>query len=153
MRPSTIYQLSPALQPRSALSTMMQPPTYAQCTADSASCSVDDASESPSPPQSTPSPCASATSHSPLPSPPPFSPAHLSKVLTNSRAHARQPRSIVWSHFVKAPDYTTSKKATCVHCNKTFMSRHGSTSTMHMHLQKNHPSVLVTPDGAESPDR
>jgi hypothetical protein len=66
---------------------------------------------------------------------------------------ARQPRSLVWKHFIKAGDYETSKKATCMHCTAVLTASGGSTSSMLQHVQKQHPDVLTQPDGAESPDR
>ena len=115
-------------------------PTDSQPTADIAACSTDNPSESS--PLSSSSPRASTAP-----------PDHISNFPANNYVNGRQPRSEVWLHFVKAADYMTSRKATCMHCNKTFMSRRGSTSTMHLHLKKNHASMLSTSAGAESLDR
>jgi hypothetical protein len=112
--------------------------TDTQCTADMAT--SDNLPESFPSPLSTPSLRAS-----------PAPPVHVLSFPADNSINGRQPRSKVWHHFLKAADYTTSKKATCMHCNKTFMSRHGSTSTMRLHLEKNHPNMLSA--GAESPDR
>ena len=112
--------------------------TDSQHTADIAACSSGNASETS--PLETPSPCASTAP-----------PVHVLGFPERNCINGRQPRSEVWLHFLKADDYLTSKKATCMHCNKTLTSHRGSTSTMHLHLEKNHPSVLST--GAEPPDR
>jgi BED zinc finger len=57
--------------------------------------------------------------------------------------------SPVWGHFKKAQNYRDSHKAECMHCSKILVASHGSTSTMLLHLQKNHPNDLA----AKSPER
>jgi hypothetical protein len=83
----------------------------------------------------------------------PTAPAPASAALANGNATDRQPRSQVWLHFTKADDYAASRKATCMHCGKTFKATHGSTTTMHLHLTKKHRDILTTPDGVMSLDR
>jgi hypothetical protein len=73
--------------------------------------------------------------------------------LANNEVTGRRPRSEVWLHFTKATDYQASRKATCMHCAKTFVSSSGSTSTMQLHLKTHHPNMLATSAGAKSLDR
>jgi hypothetical protein len=109
-------------------------------TADIATNAHDTNSESFSPP-STPRPPNFAVSRQFL------------TTLANGDVTFRRPRSEVWLHFTKATDYKVSKKATCMHCNKTLVASSGSTSTMHLHLKNHHLNMLATPAGAESLDR
>ena len=89
----------------------------------------------------------------PLPSPPQERTSNNATADARPKATARQPRSPVWKHFVKADGYETSKKAFCMHCNAKLTASGGSTSSMLQHLQKKHPDMLTQPDDAESPDR
>jgi hypothetical protein len=77
------------------------------------------------------------------------SPPQTLTALTNS---GRRPKSDIWLHFTKATDYKTTKKATCMHCAKTFVASNGSTSSMRIHLHSHHADVFPTPAGAESLD-
>jgi hypothetical protein len=74
--------------------------------------------------------------------PAPF-PANYAAAPMRVDASGHRYRSPVWDHFVKAPDYKTSEKATCVHCDKMLRASHGSTSTMLHHLQKKHPNSFA----------
>jgi hypothetical protein len=56
---------------------------------------------------------------------------------------SRPGKSPVWLHFRKAEDYEISKKASCMHCDKTLVASRSSTSTMLTHLQKKHPGPLA----------
>jgi hypothetical protein len=73
--------------------------------------------------------------------------------LTNVEVTDRQYRSQVWLHFKKADDYRSSRRATCMRCNKILLASCGSTTTMHSHLRRFHPSVFIGPAGAGSSDR
>jgi hypothetical protein len=115
---------------------MMQAAANTQCTPDTTPCSSDEESSSSS--SSTPSLCASESPSS-----------HPSDILANNCANGNKLRSRVWSHFIQAADYKTSKQSTCVHCGKTFKSHYGSTSSLNQHLKK-HPDVLDTPDYVET---
>jgi BED zinc finger len=89
----------------------------------------------------------------PLPSPPQERTPPNATAAARPKATARQPRSPVWKHFIKADDYETSKKADCMYCDATLTASGGSTSSMLQHLEKKHPDMLTQPDDAESPDR
>jgi hypothetical protein len=58
-------------------------------------------------------------------------------------ARGRPYRSQAWLHFQKTRDYRTSRKAACMHSSTVLVASHGSTSTMPLHLQKNHPDHLA----------
>jgi BED zinc finger len=73
-------------------------------------------------------------------------------VITSASASGRRSRSLAWLHFRKARDYRTTKKAACMHCGKTLVASHGSTSTMLLHLQRKHADI-VGPITANSPNR
>ena len=77
----------------------------------------------------------------------------VSSTSENGNATERQSRSEVWLHFVKAPDYKTSRKAICTHCNTTFKATGGTTTSMIAHLKTKHPDKLTVPDGVKSLDR
>src|SRR5262245_57910446 len=109
----------------------MQATPDTQSTAAVTSSSSGDLSEGPWPLHSTPSLRTPAARPDPL-----------ADILANNCANGRQLRSKVWCHFVKAADYKTSKKATCVYCGNTFMSRRGTTTSMMQHLEKKHPDML-----------
>jgi len=66
---------------------------------------------------------------------------------TNRRPNARQPKSVVWHHFTKAPDYETSWKTTCMHCTKVLTATCGATTTLKTHLEKRHPEKLAESSG------
>jgi hypothetical protein len=113
--------------------------TDIHCTADAANDSHDATSESSSPPLATPSPPACVAP-----------PAHVLTTPANTDTAGRQPRSEAWNHFAKALDYMASRKATCMHCSKTLMVTHGSTTTMLAHLKTKHPNMLTTSADAKS---
>jgi hypothetical protein len=73
---------------------------------------------------------------------PPISPKHAS---TDSQVVKRKSRSEAWNHFEKAPDYDSSRKAICMHCNKTGVASCGSTTALLTHLRKDHPGVFASP--------
>ena len=107
----------------------------------------DDVLESPTPTPPTPvEPAAPAASPSN---------AIINHVVTRTSASAsNSPRgSAVWLHFQKRPDFRVSKRATCMHCGKTLVASHGSTSSMIIHLQRRHPIRFAASTGADSPNR
>jgi hypothetical protein len=64
---------------------------------------------------------------------------------TDSQVVKHKSRSEAWNHFEKAPDYDSSRKATCMHCNKTGVASCGSTTALLTHLRKDHPGVFASP--------
>jgi hypothetical protein len=87
---------------------------------------------------STPDGTLPSPSQTPIPPAPPLDIA----IASPSDVVARPPRSVVWAHFIKADDYETSNKATCMHCGKTLVASGGSTSTMRQHLKNRHVDKL-----------
>ena len=88
------------------------------------------------------------TSKDSLPAPPcsPAPAVPASSTPGNGNATRRRARSLVWFHFKKAVDYPTSRKVTCLYCDKTFTATGGTTTTLHSHLSNKHPDVLKTSD-------
>jgi hypothetical protein len=79
-----------------------------------------------------------------LPTPsPPAPPPDVVLASPNGDDTGRPHKSEAWDHFEKADDYATSRKATCMHCDKTLKASRGSTSTMLAHLKSHHPHVLA----------
>jgi hypothetical protein len=59
--------------------------------------------------------------------------------------------SEIWKHFEKAADYETSKKVDCIHCNKSYVCRDGTTGNMWRHVKNAHPRKLGVPVLADGP--
>jgi hAT family C-terminal dimerisation region/BED zinc finger len=55
---------------------------------------------------------------------------------------AISPRSGIWSHFKKSDDYANTRKVTCVHCGKMYISANGSTGNMWSHMKSVHSGIL-----------
>ena len=108
-------------------------------------------------PESSSPPLSAHSLHPPTPSTPPSTspapPAPVSAPPAGNSPTGRRPRSFAWLHFVKAPDYATSKKASCKYCNKTLKACRGSTSSIRAHLKRHHPRMVPKNGGPTSSDR
>jgi BED zinc finger len=119
--------------------------TYTQSTAATANSFSNATQESSELPLSAPDPPAFHTPAHALPPPPPPPPA--------VSPTGRQLTSVVWKHFIRLPDYNTSRRGTCMHCARVLKACRGSTSSMLVHLKVHHADKLTSPANAEPTDR